>query len=95
MAPSTSNPSSCLRSRDRARWGGGGAPDPPRAADAIEPRGRFGTVAIHAALFLGGAAALAYETAWGRMLHRVLGISDFAVAAVLAASSQSSRCWNS
>lgn len=40
---------------------------------------------VHGALLLSGSAALVYESAWGRMLHRVLGISDFAVAAVLAA----------
>ncbi|MBC7172193.1 MAG: spermidine synthase, partial [Polyangiaceae bacterium] len=43
------------------------------------------TLLVYAALFLGGAAALAYETAWGRMLHRVFGVGDQAVATVLAA----------
>ncbi|HJL27506.1 MAG TPA: fused MFS/spermidine synthase, partial [Polyangiaceae bacterium LLY-WYZ-15_(1-7)] len=36
------------------------------------------------ALFLSGLAALIYQTAWGRMLHRVFGVSDLAIATVLA-----------
>ncbi|MDH5492055.1 MAG: fused MFS/spermidine synthase, partial [Myxococcales bacterium] len=32
-----------------------------------------------------GAAALVYEAAWARMLHRVFGVSDHAIATVLAA----------
>ena len=46
---------------------------------------RHRSLALHLALFLSGAAALAYETAWGRMLHRVFGVGDLAVATVLAA----------
>lgn len=37
------------------------------------------------ALLFSGAAALVYESTWGRMLHRVFGVSDWAVATVLAA----------
>lgn len=36
-------------------------------------------------LFFSGAAALLYESSWSRMLHRVFGVSDLAVATVLAA----------
>lgn len=42
-------------------------------------------VTLHVALFLSGAAALAYETTWSRMLEQVFGVSDHAVASVLAA----------
>lgn len=45
---------------------------------------RSGAV-LHAGLFVSGASALVYESAWGRMLHRVFGVSDLAVATVLAA----------
>ncbi|HJL18890.1 MAG TPA: hypothetical protein RMH99_24720 [Sandaracinaceae bacterium LLY-WYZ-13_1] len=41
--------------------------------------------ALHVALVLSGFAALAYETSWTRMLHRVFGVGDLAVATVLAA----------
>ena len=40
---------------------------------------------LYAALFASGAAALAYQATWGRMLQRVFGVSDLAVATVLAA----------
>lgn len=40
--------------------------------------------AIHAGLACSGAAALLYESAWTRMLHRLFGVSDLAVATVLA-----------
>ena len=39
---------------------------------------------IYTALLLSGAAALVYQTAWARMLQRVFGVSDLAVATVLA-----------
>ncbi|MEM6960339.1 MAG: fused MFS/spermidine synthase [Myxococcota bacterium] len=39
---------------------------------------------LYLALVLSGAAALAYQTAWGRMLQRIFGVSDLAVATVLA-----------
>jgi spermidine synthase len=42
-------------------------------------------VSLHAALFLSGSAALIYESTWGRMLHRVFGVGDQAIATVLAA----------
>ena len=42
-------------------------------------------LALHPALILSGAAALAYQTSWTRMLHRVFGVGDLAVATVLAA----------
>ncbi|MBI5518159.1 MAG: fused MFS/spermidine synthase [Deltaproteobacteria bacterium] len=41
--------------------------------------------ALYLSLFLSGAAALIYEASWGRMLQRVFGVSDLAVATVLAA----------
>ena len=41
--------------------------------------------ALHGALLLSGAAALVYQTSWTRMLHRVFGVGDLAVATVLAA----------
>lgn len=41
--------------------------------------------ALHSALLLSGAAALVYQTSWTRMLHRVFGVGDLAVATVLAA----------
>jgi spermidine synthase len=50
-----------------------------------EGREQKATYALFPALFFGGMAALAYETAWGRMLHRVFGVGDQAVATVLAA----------
>lgn len=36
------------------------------------------------ALFSSGAAGLAYQNAWGRLLHRVFGVGDQAIAIVLA-----------
>ncbi len=42
-------------------------------------------LSLYLALFLSGAAALAYQTTWGRMLDRVFGVGDLAVATVLAA----------
>jgi spermidine synthase len=42
-------------------------------------------LSLYIALFLSGAAALAYQTTWGRMLDRVFGVGDLAVATVLAA----------
>ncbi|MCA9575302.1 MAG: fused MFS/spermidine synthase [Myxococcales bacterium] len=41
-------------------------------------------LALYPALFCSGAAALLYESVWGRMLHRVFGVGDLAVATVLA-----------
>lgn len=41
--------------------------------------------AVPFALVASGCAALMYESAWGRMLHRVFGVSDWAVATVVAA----------
>ncbi|MBX3270056.1 MAG: hypothetical protein KF729_07325 [Sandaracinaceae bacterium] len=41
--------------------------------------------ALHLALLLSGFAALVYEMSWTRMLHRVFGVGDLAVATVLAA----------
>ena len=38
---------------------------------------------FHVALVVSGAAALVYQSAWGRMLQRVFGVSDLAVATVL------------
>ncbi|MCS6798872.1 MAG: methyltransferase domain-containing protein [Myxococcota bacterium] len=40
---------------------------------------------LYVALLLSGCAALVYEATWGRMLHRVFGVGDLAVATVLAA----------
>ena len=45
---------------------------------------RLRNVSLYTALFLSGAAALVYQTAWGRMLQRVFGVSDLAIATVLA-----------
>lgn len=42
-------------------------------------------MSLHFALLLSGFAALVYETSWTRMLHRVFGVGDLAVATVLAA----------
>ena len=39
---------------------------------------------VYGALLLSGAAALTYQTTWARMLHRVFGVSDLAIATVLA-----------
>ncbi|MEO0325920.1 MAG: MFS transporter [Myxococcota bacterium] len=39
---------------------------------------------LYPALFLSGAAALSYQATWGRMLQRVFGVSDQAIATVLA-----------
>lgn len=50
----------------------------------MDPRPRE-RVALAFALVCSGAAALVYESTWGRMLHRVFGVSDWAVATVLAA----------
>lgn len=41
-------------------------------------------LALHVALFFSGAAGLVYESSWTRLLHRVFGVSDLAVATVLA-----------
>lgn len=49
--------------------------------DALRSR----VIALHVALALSGAAALVYQLTWGRMLQRVFGVSDLAVATVLAA----------
>ena len=38
---------------------------------------------LYVALFLSGAAALVYQSTWGRMLQRVFGVSDLAIATVL------------
>ncbi len=46
---------------------------------------RLGLPVVYLALFLSGAAALVYQATWGRMLHRVFGVSDQAIATVLAA----------
>lgn len=48
-------------------------------------RERYGLAVIYLALFLSGAAALVYQATWGRMLQRVFGVSDQAIATVLAA----------
>lgn len=42
-------------------------------------------VALPLALVLSGASALVYEIGWSRMLERVFGVSDLAIATVLAA----------
>lgn len=47
-------------------------------------RVRRSDVGLHAALILSGVAGLVYETAWTRLLHRVFGVGDLAVATVLA-----------
>ena len=39
---------------------------------------------LHVALFFSGAAGLIYESSWTRLLHRVFGVGDLAVATVLA-----------
>lgn len=39
---------------------------------------------LHLALFFSGAAGLIYESSWTRLLHRVFGVGDLAVATVLA-----------
>lgn len=39
---------------------------------------------LYVALFSSGAAALIYQSTWGRMLQRVFGVSDYAIATVLA-----------
>ncbi len=41
-------------------------------------------LSIFLAFFLSGCAALVYQSTWGRLLHRVFGISDLAIATVLA-----------
>lgn len=45
---------------------------------------RVRLASLFAALFLSGTAALVYQTTWGRMLQRVFGVSDLAIATVLA-----------
>lgn len=39
---------------------------------------------LYVALFFSGSAALVYQSTWGRMLQRVFGVSDLAIATVLA-----------
>lgn len=39
---------------------------------------------LFVALFASGSAALVYQSTWGRMLHRVFGVGDLAIATVLA-----------
>ncbi|MBN8617250.1 MAG: MFS transporter, partial [Deltaproteobacteria bacterium] len=41
-------------------------------------------VSLHAALILSGAAGLIYQSSWTRLLQRVFGVGDLAVATVLA-----------
>lgn len=48
----------------------------------LPPAIRFASLFV--ALFLSGAAALVYQSTWGRMLQRVFGVSDLAIATVLA-----------
>lgn len=48
----------------------------------MPPALRFASLFV--ALFLSGAAALVYQSTWGRMLQRVFGVSDLAIATVLA-----------
>jgi len=48
----------------------------------LPPALRFASLFV--ALFLSGAAALVYQSTWGRMLQRVFGASDLAIATVLA-----------
>ncbi|MCB9614351.1 MAG: fused MFS/spermidine synthase [Sandaracinus sp.] len=49
---------------------------------ALHPTVRFASLFV--ALFLSGSAALVYQSTWGRMLQRVFGVSDLAIATVLA-----------
>ncbi len=44
---------------------------------------RLRLASLYVALLFSGAAALVYQIAWGRMLQRVFGVSDLAVATVL------------
>lgn len=44
----------------------------------------FRLIVVSVALVLSGSAALMYQTTWGRMLQRVFGVSDLAIATVLA-----------
>ena len=48
----------------------------------MPPALRFASLFV--ALFLSGTAALVYQSTWGRMLQRVFGVSDLAIATVLA-----------
>ncbi|MCB9635148.1 MAG: hypothetical protein H6721_23735 [Sandaracinus sp.] len=48
----------------------------------MHPTVRFASLFV--ALFLSGTAALVYQSTWGRMLQRVFGVSDLAIATVLA-----------
>ena len=48
-------------------------------------RERLPLPVIYLALFVSGGAALVYQACWSRVLHRVFGVSDQAVATVLAA----------
>lgn len=50
-----------------------------------DPPASVRRASLHIALFLSGFAALVYETSWTRMLNRVFGVGDLAVATVLAA----------
>lgn len=45
---------------------------------------RRDVVSLHAALVLSGAAGLIYQSSWTRLLQRVFGVGDLAVATVLA-----------
>lgn len=45
---------------------------------------RRDVVSLHAALILSGAAGLIYQSSWTRLLQRVFGVGDLAVATVLA-----------
>ncbi len=47
-------------------------------------RKRASLIAIFIALFLSGFAALVYQATWGRLLQRVFGVGDLAIATVLA-----------
>jgi len=60
--------------------------DPRYGVDSIRRRSyAIRSFVLYLALFFSGAAALVYQATWGRMLHRVFGVSDLAIATVLAA----------
>lgn len=56
---------------------------PPNLPTPSAPRVRV--AGLYLALAVSGFSALLYESTWGRMLQRVFGVSDLAVATVLAA----------
>jgi len=72
------------KKRTRRKSGGREAPAEESTPEAPGSTGAYGT-ALGALFFLSGALGLVYEIVWFRRLHLTLGVSIFAVGAVVSA----------